>query len=285
MTTIGLIANLEKARAAEAVKHVITLASDMGFSVWTDEHTAKQCSVVQHCEICTFKQHNVEAVVVLGGDGTLLDAAHQVAGQQLPLMGLNIGSLGYLTSVEEIQFGDALLQLRKNKYDISQRSSLAATIFFKNGSNQKLAHALNDIVVCRGGSGLAVEIDLVLDNHTVSRFLCDGIIVATPTGSTAYSLSAGGPIVLPGTPALVISMICPHTLTSRPLVVKESSRIALHVVTDTVPLIVTSDGRDQHALGAGDSVEILSSQHSIQLIELHGYNPCDVLRRKLGWGG
>ncbi len=285
MKTIGLIANLEKARAPEAVKHVASLASGMGFCVWAEPQTAALCPSERACPVAEFTAHGVEAVVVLGGDGTLLDAAHQLAGQSLPMMGLNIGSLGYLTSVEEHQFGDALQQLRENRYDVSPRSALAATVRHRGAETVDLPDALNDVVVTRGNSGHAIELDLLLDGRPVSRFLCDGIIVATPTGSTAYSLSAGGPILLPGTPALVISMICPHTLTSRPLVIKETARIALQAVTDGVPMIVSSDGRDHEAFRCGDCVEVVRSRHSIPLIELHGYNPCDVLRRKLRWGG
>ncbi|MDX9868882.1 MAG: NAD(+)/NADH kinase [Kiritimatiellia bacterium] len=285
MKTIGLIANLEKPRAAEAVRHVAALASDMGFIVLIEERTASLHPDVPAYPVGEFKKRKVEAVVVLGGDGTLLDAAHKVAEQHLPLMGLNIGSLGYLTSVEEHQFAEALQQLRENRYAVSRRSALAAAVHHQDGTRGLLSDALNDVVVYRGESGHAVELDLLLDRQPVSRFLCDGLIVATPTGSTAYSLSAGGPIVLPGTPALVISLICPHTLTSRPLVVCETSHIAVKVVSDRVPVIVSSDGRDQQPVRCGDAVEIVRSCHSVPLIELHGYNPCDVLRRKLRWGG
>jgi NAD kinase len=145
--------------------------------------------------------------------------------------------------------------------------------------------ALNDVVVSRGASGRAVELDLSLDDKPVARVLCDGIIVSTPTGSTAYSLSAGGPILLPDTPAVVISMICPHTLTSRPLVMRDTARIALRAVACEAPMIVSSDGRDDEPLHEGDTVLVARSPRSVPLIALHGYNPCDVLRRKLGWGG
>ena len=285
MKTIGLIANFEKARAAEEIKHVASLASGMGFAVYAEERAAALCPAERVCPVSLFAAKGVEAVVVLGGDGTMLDAAHRVAGQDLPLMGLNIGSLGYLTSVEEHQFGDALQQLRENRYDVSLRSSLAVTAVHQQGPRVILPDALNDVVVSRGGSGRAVELDLLLDERPVARALCDGVIVATPTGSTAYSLSAGGPILLPDTPAVVISMICPHTLTSRPLVVRDTTVIAIRAVTCQVPMIVSLDGRDAEPLQSGDTVVISRSPRSVPLIELHGYIPCDVLRRKLGWGG
>jgi NAD+ kinase len=285
MKTIGLIANFKKVRAAESVKHVASLAAGMGFTVLAEARAAALCPAIKECSIKAFTERGAEAVVALGGDGTMLDASHQLVGQHLPMMGLNIGSLGYLTSVEEHQFGDALQQLREDRYGVSLRSALAVTILHKDGTRASLPDALNDVVANHGASPHVVEIELLLDEKTVANFLCDGIIVASPTGSTAYSLSAGGPILLPDTAALVISLICPHTLTSRPLVVRDTTRIALKVVTCDVPMIVSSDGRDDAPLQCGDRVEITRSTHDVPVIELHGYNPCDVLRRKLRWGG
>ena len=286
MKTIGLGANFEKERAVEAIKHVASLACGMGFRVFAEERAAALCPSESVCAVEAFAERGVEAVVVLGGDGTMLDAAHKVAGQGLPLMGLNIGSLGYLTCVEERQFGDALQQLREDRYDVSRRSALSVTVARDGGTRRvSLPDALNDVVVTRGASGHAVELELLLDDHPATQVLCDGIIVATPTGSTAYSLSAGGAILLPDTPALVISMICPHTLTSRPLVVRDTTRIAIRSVACAVPMLVSHDGRDGECLLPGDRVDIARSRKDVPLIELHGYNPCDVLRRKLGWGG
>jgi len=285
MKTIGLIANFKKERAAESVKHVASLAAGMGFSVLAEARAAALSPAIRECPIASFTQKGAEAVVALGGDGTMLDASHQMVGQHLPLMGLNIGSLGYLTSVEEHQFGDALHQLREDQYRVSLRTALAVTVLHQNGRRVSLPDALNDVVTNHGASPHAVEIELSLDEKPVASFLCDGIIVATPTGSTAYSLSAGGPILLPDAAALVISMICPHALTSRPLVAKDTARIALRAVACDVPMLVSSDGREEEPLMCGDRVEITRSPHSVPVVELHGYNACDVLRRKLRWGG
>jgi NAD+ kinase len=285
MKTIGLIVNFKKAQAVESVKHVASLAAGMGFTVLSDERAAALCPTLQPCEVRALAQRGAEAVVVLGGDGTMLDASHQLTGQHLPMMGLNIGSLGYLTSVEEHQFGEALQQLREDRYGVSRRSALSVRVLHKEGSCVALPDALNDVVANHGATAHAVELELMLDDKPVADFLCDGIIVATPTGSTAYSLSANGPILLPDAQALVISMICPHTLTSRPLVVRDTARVALRVLTCDVPMILSSDGRDDEPLFEGDRVQIARSPHDVPVIELHGYNPCDVLRRKLRWGG
>ncbi len=285
MKTIGLIANFKKEQAIEAVQHVAVLATGMGFGVLAETRAASHCPAVRECPVSQFSKQGAEAVIVLGGDGTMLDASHQLAGQRLPMMGLNIGSLGYMTSVEEHQFGDALQQLREDRYDVSLRSALSLTVLHAEGASVALPDALNDAVVSRGASGRVVELELLLDGHSVACFLCDGIIVATPTGSTAYSLSAGGPILLPDAQALVISMICPHSLTSRPLVVKDSTRITMRAAACDTPMIVSSDGRDNEPFFVGDRVEIARSPYTVPVIELHGYNPCDVLRRKLRWGG
>lgn len=261
------------------------MASGMGFVVYVEERVAALCPSERVCPVSEFSNNGVETVVVLGGDGTMLDAAHKIASQKLPLMGLNIGSLGYLTSVEEHRFAEALQQLRENRYDVSLRSALSVKIAHKTGSDVRLPDALNDVVISRGASGRAVALELMLDDRPVTQVLCDGIIVATPTGSTAYSLSTGGPIMLPDTPALVISMICPHTLTSRPLVIRDTMKITIQALSCEVPMIVSQDGQDDEPFHNGDSAEILRSTEDIPLIELHGYNPCDVLRRKLGWGG
>ncbi len=286
MKTIGLIANFKKERAAESVKHLASLAAGMGFTLLAEARAAAMSPTIKECPVKSFAQRGAEAVVALGGDGTMLDASHQLVGQHLPMMGLNIGSLGYLTGVEEHQFGEALQQLREDRFGVSLRSALAVTVLHRlDGTLVPLPDALNDVVANHGASAHAVEIELLLDEKPVAVFLCDGIIVASPTGSTAYSLSAGGPILLPDTAALVISLICPHTLTSRPLVVRDTTRIAFQVVACDVPMIVSSDGREDEPLCCGDRVEIARSTHDVPVIELHGYNPCDVLRRKLRWGG
>lgn len=285
MKTIGLIVNYKKAQAVEAIKHVASLAAGMGFGVLSGARAAALCPTIRECPVGAFAQQGAEAVVVLGGDGTMLDASHQLVGQHLPMMGLNIGSLGYLTSVEEHQFGEALQQLREDRYGVSRRSALAVRVLHKDGSCVSLPDALNDVVANHGASAHAVELELLLDERPVANFVCDGIIIATPTGSTAYSLSAGGPILLPDAQSLVVNLICPHTLTSRPLVVRDTMRIAFRVIACDVPMVVSSDGRDDAPLDAGDHVQVVRSSHDVPVIELHGYNPCDVLRRKLRWGG
>jgi NAD+ kinase len=215
----------------------------------------------------------------------MLDTAHQLDSRKLPMMGLNIGSLGYLTSVEDHQYEEALHHLYDGSFNVSNRSALAVKIIHKSGKIQSLPDALNDAVISRGATGHAVKLELILDGMSVSHFLCDGIIVATPTGSTAYSLSAGGPIVMPDTPAFVVSLICPHSLTSRPLVLRDTTDIVIRVVECSSPMLVSSDGRRNILIEQGGCVEVERSSQTVPVVELHGYNPYEVLRHKLSWGG
>lgn len=284
MKKIGLFVNQKQLHAMEEVKHVASLAAGMGFSVYADAEIAKQSPTINVCDITVYSRLGIEGVVVLGGDGTMLEASHRLGGQRLPLMGLNMGSLGYLTSVEQHQFNEALHQLREDRYQVSSRAALTIRVVHKGGATESIPDALNDVVVNHGASGRAVELELSLNDLAVASFLSDGVIVATATGSTAYSLSAGGPIMLPDADTFVINVICPHTLTFRPLVVKSTTRIAIRVVKCSVPLIVSSDGRDDVKLQAGDKVEIVRSEQDVPVIELNGYNACDVLCRKLRWG-
>jgi NAD+ kinase len=284
MKKIGLFVNQKQPNALDEVKHVASLAAGMGFSVYADEDIAKLSPTINVCDVKVFARLGVECVVVLGGDGTMLEASHRLTGQNLPLMGLNMGSLGYLTSVEQHQFNEALQQLREDLYQISFRAALSTRIVHQTGSVETLPDALNDVVVNHGASGRAIELELSLDGFVLARFLSDGVIVATATGSTAYSLASGGPIMLPDADTFVVNVICPHTLTFRPLVVKSTTRVSIRVIKCSAPLIVSSDGRDDIKLEIGDTVEVMRSEKDVPIIELNGYNACDVLCRKLRWG-
>lgn len=285
MKTIGVITNFNKKQAVDLLQKVVSFSESLGLDVWLQcsgnaAEISEQC-----CPVEQFSAKGVEAVVVLGGDGTMLDAAHQMENVKLPMMGLNIGSLGYLTSVEDHQYQDALRHLHEGSFSVSSRTALSIKVLQKNGGFTHLPDALNDAVVTRGATGHAVKLELMLEGMSVSYFLCDGIIVATPTGSTAYSLSAGGPIVMPSTPAFVMSLICPHSLTSRPLVLCDTTEIVIRVVECGSSMIASSDGRKSVMVEEGDRIEICRSKLVVPVIELHGYNPYEVLRRKLSWGG
>jgi NAD+ kinase len=285
MRNIGIITNFTKGQAISLLKQVTTYAEMLGFKVWVKHDKAAAGITTRFCEVSEFAANGVEAVIVLGGDGTMLDAAHQMEDEKLPMMGLNIGSLGYLTSLEDHEYREALRHLYEGSFAVTNRTALSVRVQRHNGDLCGLPDALNDAVVTRGATGHAVKIELILDGMGVSSFLCDGIIVATPTGSTAYSLAVGGPIVMPTTSVFVISLISPHSLAARPLVLRDSTDIVVRVMDCSSPMIVSSDGRRNLLVGQDDSIKINRSARLVPVIELHGYNPYEVLRRKLSWGG
>ena len=208
------------------------------------------------------------AVIVLGGDGTMLSAVHRFPG--IPLLGLNLGSLGYLAAVESPYFEDALIALAKGEFVLSRRSVLET-----RGN-----HALNEVVVTRDVSGHALALEFMVDGAGATRFSADGLIISTPTGSTAYSLAAGGPVLLPDTQSFVVTPVCPHALLSRPLVVSDTARLTVRTAT---PATVYVDGAKVFGIEAGEPVDVVKADVAVPLVELSGYDPCEVLSRKLGW--
>ena len=210
------------------------------------------------------------AVIVLGGDGTMLTAVHRYPG--VPLLGLNLGSLGYLAAVEEPRFEDAVRALSRGEFVISRRTVLET----------RGRRALNDVVVSHDTAGHALALELLVDGTRATSFSADGLIVSTPTGSTAYSLSAGGPVLLPDTRSFVVTPVCPHALSSRPLVVRDTVRLTVRTASSAVVYV---DGAKAFRLPSGKEVEIAKADVTVPLVELLGYDPCEVLSRKLGWSG
>jgi NAD+ kinase len=205
-------------------------------------------------------------------------------GAQVPVMGINAGSLGFLTSVAAEDLDEAFEALVEDRIKLSRRALLSCYVE-RAGKRSLLAHALNDCVVSRGASGRIVCLELSVDGSFVADVVCDGLIVSTPTGSTAYCLSAGGPILLPSTPAMVISFICPHALGSRPLVIPEGSTVAIAVRETFAPANVSADGEVEHDLCEGDCVVVEMSDRVVTFAHMPSYDPFDVMRQKLNWHG
>lgn len=224
---------------------------------------------------------SAEAIVVLGGDGTILRAVREFPG--IPVLGFNLGGLGYLSSVEERDFTAALGMLARGRYRISERKALTVR------RGDICATALNDVVVNREISGHAAILDLEIDGRLATRYMADGLIVATPTGSTAYSLSSGGPVLAPDSRSFVITPMSPHALGARPLVVNDSARLVVtsrrRINGEEDRLGVYADGAHVFTLGGDEAMEVVRAETGVSLIELEGYDPYVVLARKLGWSG
>ena len=225
-----------------------------------------------------------DLVVVVGGDGTLLDAARAVAPHGVPLLGVNLGRLGFMVDVLPADMKQALDAVFAGKYVREERLMLTATVY--EGQNERATfHALNDVVVRNRKFARVIEFDTYTDGSFISHHRADGIIIATPTGSTAYALSGGGPVLHPALPAIALVPICPHTLSDRPLVLDADREIEIVIDTslDTQAL-VTCDGQVPQALEGGDRVRVRRAKRSVHLIHPPDYDYFKLLRSKLQWG-
>lgn len=231
------------------------------------------------------RSKGAEMILALGGDGTILRAVRTYP--HIPILGFNLGGLGYLSSVEEKDFGAALDMLAGSRYKITERTMLS--VAGKNKKAQARVFALNDVVVMREKTGHALILDVTCQGHAPTRYMADGIIVATPTGSTAYSLAAGGPVLMPDSAAFVVTPMCPHALGVRPIVVSDGVTLTITPRTrdnrQKENVGVYADGERALAVGADEPIVVSKAESGAQFIELEGYDPHEVLSRKLGWSG
>jgi NAD+ kinase len=225
----------------------------------------------------------VDTVLVLGGDGTLLYAARLLENSDQPILGINLGSLGFLTELGLDELFGSLERLLVGEYTIEPRVRLQVSLH-RSGEQIGKYQVLNDVVINKGALARIIDLETHVDDQKVTNFQADGLIVSTPTGSTAYSLAAGGPIVEPTLDVIVISPICPHTLTNRPLVIPGGSRVELCLRSDSGPVFLTLDGQEGTRLRQGDRVRIRASGSRVNLIRIGARNFYDVLSTKLHWG-
>jgi NAD+ kinase len=226
---------------------------------------------------------DVDLVVVLGGDGTMISTARLIGDLDVPIIGVNYGSLGYLTDLRFEEMFPAIEAFLAGDYTIDRRVMLEAE-HRRNGVVMGNGRVLNDVVINKSALARIIDIDVRLDGQFVNAFRADGLIVSTPTGSTAYNLSAGGPIIFPTMNAVVITPICPFTLTNRPIVVPDSSEIELSVENVNEGVVLTLDGQTGFPLEAGDTVVIAKSRTAFNMVAPANRNYFEVLRDKLKWG-
>jgi len=227
--------------------------------------------------------YNPELVVVLGGDGTLLAAARVFAKTTIPIMSVNLGSLGFLTEVRLADIYTTLEGWCDNCCTIETRAMLHSELW-RDGKLFVEHEALNDVVVAKGAIARMVNFTIKLDNQLVASFRADGVIVSTPTGSTAYSLAANGPIVVPNVDALIVSPVCPHLLTLRPIVMRGDCNLSVGVEGIPDQTYLTVDGQEAIPLRIGDEVHCRRSEYAVRLVRLGSAGFFDVLRSKLKWG-
>lgn len=226
-----------------------------------------------------------DLVVVLGGDGTLLSVARSLA-VEVPVLGVNLGTLGFLTEIQRAELYPALVSVLDGDWTSEPRALFAVEIFRRGETSPSHRfRAFNDAVITKSALARIIELTLRVDGHLVARFRADGLIISTPTGSTAYNLSAGGPILSPLLGVAVLTPICPHALSLRPIVVPDSGRIEVTLETPSEEVYLTLDGQEGTSVGRGDTVSITRSNVPARLIRVSDRTFYDSLRGKLRWGG
>jgi len=282
MKSAAIFSKPAKPELAQIVPELLRWFQEHDYQVVVDQETAAYTSGVEAVERSAVAGRNPNFVVVLGGDGTLLAAARAVAKAGIPVLGVNLGSLGFLTEVPLADLYSTLAGMDQNKCGTELRSMLHCQLL-RDGKCVAQYHALNDVVVNKSAIARLADFDLYIDQDFVSNYKADGLIVATPTGSTAYSLAAGGPILMPSVEGFVITPVSPHALTHRPLVVRDSVEISIVVKAAEENAFLSVDGQIGMPLLEGDRVTCRKSQHKVQLLRMKR-TFFDVLRTKLKWG-
>ena len=225
---------------------------------------------------------DIDLIISVGGDGTFLSTARHFLLHGLPIIGVNAGHLGFLMEISPDEMENALQKLLRGQFHLSERMVLEARVY-RDGEEQSCFHAFNDAVISRGAVSRMVELTLSVEEEMMSHYRADGTIISTPSGSTAYNLSAGGPILTPDLDAFVITPISPHTLGVRPVVVKANKILELEVLTGIDNTILTIDGQEGMSLIKGDKIRIFSSPYKVKLYRLNKTGFVAILREKLGW--
>jgi NAD+ kinase len=279
----GIVCKPVQKIVASVVPPLIEWLRTHGIDVFIDQETQGCIQPPEKALTREALAENIDLLIVLGGDGTLLSAARALTTHELPILAVNLGGLGFMTSVTLDEMYPLLEQVLAGQHRVSRRMMLQAEILRKGQEPERLC-ALNDAVANKAALARMLDFDVYVNREHVGRYRADGIIVATPTGSTAYSLAAGGPIIDPNIDAFVITPICPHMLTNRPLVIPDSSRIDLDFAPAQEPVYVTLDGQLGFQLDAKDRVTITKSANRVSLIRPPSKTYFEILRSKLRWG-
>jgi len=280
--TVGLISKPGAQIGAELIPKVIEWLRGQGLDVRCDGETAAY-SQTEHGMPRDEVPEGCDLVIVLGGDGTLLSAARAIGQREIPLLPVNLGGLGFLTAITKEEVFPELERALRGEHRVAKRKLLNAELV-RGGRVVAAYDALNDVVLTKSEIARMIDLQVYVDEQFVADYKADGLIVCTPTGSTAYSLSAGGPIIFPSVPAICLTPICPHMLTNRPVLVPETSvvRVVSRAPNDNVFLSI--DGQIGNPVEEGDIVMCRSSQFSLHLIRPPRAMFFDVLRQKLKWG-
>ncbi len=281
INTVGIISKPKIARGVEIIGSLIAWLEERGIAYRCDAQTAAYGQVNLYFSREELPD-GVDLVIVLGGDGTLLAAARWIGGRDIPLFAVNLGHLGFLTSIRLEDLYPELERALAGEHRIGRRRMVDCALVRNNDTIANYS-ALNDVVITKSELARMIDLDTHVDNHFVAAYKADGLIISTPTGSTAYSLSAGGPVIFPSVNCFCITPICPHMLTNRPVIVPDSSLI--HILNHGEDgTYLTIDGQVGEPLSKGDRVVCRASPKTIQLVRPPKSLFFDVLREKLKWG-
>ena len=281
--TIGLVLNTEKDNSLEISNKMIKLIKQKGLDYLLEENGAKKLDLNHKRASFETLRKKADLIIVFGGDGTFLHTSLNFIGTGIPLMGINLGRIGFLTEIETNELSEALDDIVNKNYSVESRNTLEVSI--KRGNdviNNK--YAVNDVVINRGAVGEMLKVNMHINNEFVNSYRGDGIIVSTPTGSTAYSFSAGGPIINPKVKAILITPLCPHAVHVKPMVISDDEVINIDVDGKKDQIYLTTDGRNTIKILSEDIVEIKSSEQEISLIKFPDRTFYTILRNKMRVG-
>ena len=277
--SVGMVINTRKKQAIFIAREIIRVFTQKNIPVFVTEEDGVILELNPE-QIYENLGEKVDCVISLGGDGTFLRAARIIVNYDKPILGINMGRLGFLTEIELSEVEESLEKLVRGQYFLEERMMLDAKVM-REGKVVSHMTGLNDVVINKGPLARLIDLNIFAQNDFVTNYMADGVILATPTGSTAYSLSAGGPIVYPGLEVIIVTPICPHTLRARPLVLPSDKTMRVVLTTQQSDSMITVDGQNGFPLLNGDEITIEKAAASTTLIRLKEYKFYDTLREKL----
>jgi len=279
---VGIIAKRNAPEATKATQDLTQWLKSRGITVILDDHLKEKVKgnggLLSQADL-----DKLDLVVVLGGDGTFLYAARLIRNGNIPILGVNLGALGFLTAFTFAELYQVLEKILAGDFETEQRMMLTSWVIRKDKLRAEYS-VLNDVVITKAAIARIIDLETSINGHYLATFKADGLIISTPTGSTAYSLAAGGPIIFPSLQAIILTPICPHTLTNRPILVPDSAEITVSIKSKTESVFLTFDGQVGQSLKTGDQVKIKKSAHYLCLVKSPFKDYFEVLRTKLRWG-
>jgi NAD+ kinase len=283
MKHVGIVANVRKENAGLVAAQISTWLERRGVAVSFEKEIAA-LEGRKGFELANLPP-DCDLLVALGGDGTLLSVARHACRRRIPVLGVNLGGLGFLTELTEAEVIPTLEQIERGDCPMEERMMLEAVVEGGSGSVNSRYVCLNDAVINKSAFSRAMQLNMCVSGQYVGTFLADGLIVSTPTGSTAYSLSAGGPVVKPTIQALIATPICPHTLAVRPLIVSKDEELTVEVLSGKTDVALTVDGQEGRELSHDERIVFRRAPETTMLVCSGKKSFYEVLRTKLGWGG